>query len=208
VKNDEERDEYEEIALFVSEARAASEVQRCHTFHTHRPYSVGQHSYNAAMLALSLKADGECSMPAADIEQAVMMLLVHDIPEIYTGDVPGNVKWLNPVLAAVLSEAEYAWVERAVPKELHHLFYKFLDADMPEDIAARLSAIHALVKWCDVMELWLFLNEELEVGNRHTRVIACIAACEAWMCDAERSAFCKKTFPLLYPTFAGDSNDR
>lgn len=133
------------------ELRMAGHVKRWHTWPTIRPQTVAQHSHAAAMLLWQVYPDAS--------QEMLMAMLVHDLPEVSTGDVPAHVKWASPEITAVLDAMEQSWLEdNALDFELTPLETSIL-------------------KFCDSFELMLWCIEELKMGNRYMeRVIKVIAA--------------------------------
>ncbi len=123
-------------------------VERLHTIAHVTPYSNGSHSCNAALVALEL-----CEINGLDIYQQfaiIKYMLLHDIAEEYTGDIPSDVKRQNPDLKSVLDDIEAKWEKHNIP-------------DMPElepedkDIA----------KCADLIELGMYCLDELYMGNKN-----------------------------------------
>ena len=77
----------------------AGRVARYHAAPTVAPQSVGLHSYGVAVLCLHLC--GGCA--SAELLQAA---LLHDAPEIVTGDVPYTTKRNSPTIKHELEELE------------------------------------------------------------------------------------------------------
>lgn len=77
----------------------AGRVARYHAAPTVAPQSVGLHSYGVAVLCLHLC--GGCA--SAELLQAA---LLHDAPEIITGDVPYTTKRNSPTIKHELEELE------------------------------------------------------------------------------------------------------
>ena len=80
----------------------AGRVARYHAVPTVAPQSVGLHSYGVAVLCIYL-CDGH---PSAELLQAA---LLHDAPEIITGDVPYTTKRSSPTIKHELEQLE-EWV--------------------------------------------------------------------------------------------------
>jgi 5'-deoxynucleotidase YfbR-like HD superfamily hydrolase len=78
--------------------RASGNVLRYHTAPLSRAQNVAQHCYGVAMIVLELKPDA-----SAELIRAV---LLHDYPELYTGDTPSPSKWRYPELEEALRKAE------------------------------------------------------------------------------------------------------
>ena len=72
--------------------------------------SVAEHSYFVAVLTLKLHDDYEF-----DLEKALKMALVHDIPELHLSDVTHDVKRNFPKLADEVTKAEYVIMRDKYP---------------------------------------------------------------------------------------------
>lgn len=123
----------------------AGMVERFHCTPHHSPYSVAVHSWNMAVLLYSIYP-GE---PSRDLVRAV---LLHDVAERWTGDVPYPMKHGigGKVFNASLSQAE-----RQVREAI----------GMPDRPLAQ-SEYHWL-KGLDVLELLMFCHHEVAMGNTH-----------------------------------------
>lgn len=124
--------------------RKGLKVERLHTIPHLTPYNNGFHSANAALIARDLCVYN-------DIAPATTMyyMLLHDVAEGYTGDLPANVKVDNPEMAAMLDRIEDNWAEIHIPH-------------MPD-----LAPIEKRVaKVSDLAELGMYCLEELILGNK------------------------------------------
>lgn len=135
--------------------RDAAEVKRYHTQRTLRQQTLGAHSFNMLLLV-----DQLAPMARKEVWQAVMH---HDLPELFTGDMPAPIKRLHPELKVIMQEAE----EDLTP------LYRELHLTVGEE---------QLVKFCDTMELTLWCLEEWQMGNRYVK--ACIVNGITWMWEA------------------------
>ncbi len=118
---------------------AGGEVRRYHTAKTMREQRVDSHSWRMAALLTFVWPD--CS---ANLLRAAIM---HDVSEIFTGDVPSPVKWRNQALRAELNR---------------------ISTEAEQDLGIRVPLTEeeaTLVRWADYTEGSLFCLEELESGN-------------------------------------------
>lgn len=71
---------------------ALAEKLKCATRHCTNsqgdPESVAEHSWRAALMAMALKPE----FPGVDIDRVIRMLLIHDLGEAVTGDIPTFLK--------------------------------------------------------------------------------------------------------------------
>lgn len=126
----------------VNPLRDAAKTRRCHIKETIGHQTVGEHSYNVAMLCWHL-CDRE---PSANLLKAAMF---HDLAESVTGDVPAPVKWMAPNI-----RAELLIIEREFEKEFH--------------LEIALSPKEELVlKWADSLELAWYCVDQMRLGNQN-----------------------------------------
>lgn len=123
--------------------RKGLNVERMHTVAHITPYNNGSHSANAALIAIEL-----CYINGMDCYSVIKYMLMHDIAEGYTGDIPANVKVDNPELKKVLDKVEKQWEERNLPH-------------MPD--------LHGdevfIAKAADLIELGMYCIDEIRMGN-------------------------------------------
>jgi len=125
--------------------RAAGAITRYHTVRTLRHQSIAEHSWAVTMLVLMVH-------PTASPE-LLKAALVHDVAEIVTGDIPATAKWKHPQIKNILDDIEAQFNAR-------------YDIDLVLDPFET-----QVLKWCDMMELVLWCQEEMELGNRYATPI-------------------------------------
>lgn len=131
--------------------RRGLNVTRMHTVPHIRHYDNGSHSASAALIALELCKLNEVSEGYQfDI---IKYMLMHDIAEQFVGDVPADVKRIEPTIKEVLDKVEKSWERKNIPSK-------------PESIGIFGSRI---CKCADLIELGMFCVEEINMGNRHVR---------------------------------------
>jgi 5'-deoxynucleotidase len=140
--------------------RDAGSVQRYHTTRTHRRQTIAEHSWGVATLLMMV-----CDNPPARLLGAA---LLHDVPEVITGDVPAPAKWRSKPLTDALAELEAEWMAT--------FKMEFPELDEAE---AR------LLKWADSIELVLWCLEEVEMGNRPMLALAQRGHDHAALCVAK-----------------------
>jgi hypothetical protein len=127
---------------------ASGNVIRCHTLPTIKQQTVGAHTWRAMVILHWLYAPG---YPPPSLTHA---LLVHDVPEVWTGDMPGDVKHADRVLAAAMERMEDSF---------------FLEHGIPNGISAGDQMVVAL---CDRADLVMYALDEVDMGNRTMLQIA------------------------------------
>ncbi len=133
----------------------AGEVKRLHTVPTLRHHSIAEHCYGAILIATELivlnRRPAAVQSLALDYERIVKALMVHDAPEVFTGDVPAPVK----------RAADAAFGD--VLDELERVFYSKWGISMPG-----LNHVEQdIVKSSDTLDLGYRCLMERRMGNRH-----------------------------------------
>ena len=143
------------------DAYRANDVKRWQIVKTIRPQSVAEHSWSVAIIAWRLAEEinknSDCPF-GEEVKRAdvIEWALVHDMPEIFTGDIA------TPVKMYIKENAESTIFDR---------LEKEADQDSSYDIKP-LELVARIVKIADIMEAIAFLNENAvgqhayEVQNR------------------------------------------
>ncbi len=127
------------IAAQFIELYLSGLVKRHHTNPSDAVQTIGHHSWGVAVILEHIYPD--CS------KAALLMALWHDVPERWTGDAPGYVKWQNSDLSAILAR-----IEDGVTKQLG------IDFDLaPEETVA--------IKIADLLELAMFCRYRIAMGD-------------------------------------------
>ena len=138
-------------------------IQRWGLMRNAFPESLAAHSSECAILAHALATIGNkvygCDY---DVGKVVTMALFHDVPEVFTGDMPTPVKYANKSIrgqfAAIEAESTAALINK-LPEELK------------EDYAAIFDAVendekhHKLLKAADRLCAFIKCEEEERFGN-------------------------------------------
>jgi 5'-deoxynucleotidase YfbR-like HD superfamily hydrolase len=121
----------------------SGEVQRFHAAPSVPIQTVGHHAWGVTAIARYIRED-----PSADF---LFACLVHDAPELYTGDIPFTTKRESPLLRAMLGDIEEKYTSQ-------HLF-------APVSLTQTETTI---LKVSDMLEglRWAKLNERLTAGNQ------------------------------------------
>lgn len=136
--------------------RDAGAVQRYHVKRTHRKQTIAEHTFG--MLMLIKQINPLCT------KNVMNAVLHHDLPELFTGDVPAPIKRVHPELGPLMDSIE----EGLTP------LYQDFHITVPEAI---------LLKWADRMELVLWCLEEVRMGNVYCR--ATVARGLGWILAAK-----------------------
>lgn len=130
-----------------------------------RSYNLLEHSYMVtALFCHFAKIEG-----IKYTAKALEAIMHHDVLEVVTGDLPYNIKNLTP-------ETKACWqaIERVTVEAFPELF-EFTD----ESIMRRLtSKQRKLFRVCDLLDLWIFLQEERRLGNTALPIHEIIETCK------------------------------
>ena len=128
--------------------------------------SVAEHSFYVASFVMQLREYYDFNL-----ERALKMALIHDIPESRISDVPHNIKTANPKLSAALEDAEN--------KVLNDMFYPE-GVTLVADFNGTVSPEGKVCALADVLSVVLYANDEIKCGNKVFNYIAikAIARCK------------------------------
>lgn len=136
---------------WIQNSRYGGRVNRVHAVPTITPQSVAEHTFNSILIAHEIcqdvKADRHCEIDEAKVMQYI---LLHDVPEMYTGDIPAYIK--KGGVKSLLEELEDVWRQEVMPD-----YHKNIEMDVVE------LGIASLV---DSLELVMFCIDEFNMGNR------------------------------------------
>lgn len=141
-------------------------IIRYHNTQIDKKQTIAEHQWGVSLIlnTIYFKTDNNTTSPL------LLYALVHDCPEVITGDIPAPFKWDNPGVKAFLQKSEDAWllehhypIEKAFPKEWL-LALKW--ADSLEGLwfttrQARKGDYHALQirdRWVEAISKYPYLN--------------------------------------------------
>lgn len=131
-----------------SSSRMAGDVERWHVWPTLRRQSVAAHSWNVLRIYFEIWGP-----PEPDV---FTWMLIHDCPEIRTGDVPfGGKGYMSKKQRESLADMEHSVVREQLPgreDEVHAAHY------LTEDMRRR-------AKVCDLIDMLEFARIEQAMGN-------------------------------------------
>jgi 5'-deoxynucleotidase YfbR-like HD superfamily hydrolase len=131
---------------WLKTARHGFNVKRCHTHQIIGECTVGHHTAHAMTILIEL-------MAPYDTKDALLMLkvmLVHDIPEYFTGDNPTHAKHASASLKEELDSMELRWSEDNIPAQFRGKISDFGKA---------------ILKAADLLEFMFWAVEQIELGN-------------------------------------------
>jgi len=147
----------------VEVLRDAGRVKRLHTVPTTEIHTLARHVYGSQVIALFLLERN----PSADVGRVLKALLIHDAPEVETGDIPAPTKRRDIAIYDALERMEKQFYEG-------------------HKLNVRLTALEAdLVKACDILDLGLAIKEEFIQGNTHHRLYLVRSNVLAYLSDFE-----------------------
>jgi len=129
--------------------RAAARVERFHVTPTLHCQTVGEHSFGVMTILFEV-----AEKPSFEL---IIAALVHDAPEVLTGDIPAPTMWEHPVLKEAMGHVEHMTMLKF---NLDHIAAKLTDKE------------RNLLRFADSMECVLFAIEEATDGNRKMATVA------------------------------------
>ena len=119
--------------------------------------NVAEHSFYVVATVLKI-----CIMYNIDEEtklKALEFATVHDLGEIFLGDVPYDTKVDNPALSQILEVAEVKALEKNLP-EYTKYYEQFLKEEKEQTVA------YLITKLADTVSVLQYSNRELALGNK------------------------------------------
>jgi 5'-deoxynucleotidase len=145
-------------------------IQRWVLMRSAIPESVGEHSFQVALLTHALGTiANEVFGKDVEVGRAVIHALFHDAEEVVTGDIPSPVKHHNAGMLRSVREIEALASEELlamVPDALRNAYRPLIDQREREPEVMR------WVKAADALDAYLKCAMELAVGNREFAVAA------------------------------------
>lgn len=142
-----------------------------------RQETLSEHTLDVCFITHALVSINHASFDGkANLEKALLLALYHDVPEIFTGDLPTPVKYYSPALKAAYDEIEQAASSRLLahlPESMQGDYAPFFSG---EDCYEK-----QLVKAADKLSALCKCITELCSGNREfsQAKASCQAAAEA-----------------------------
>jgi Predicted hydrolases of HD superfamily len=123
--------------------------------------NLSEHSAEVAMITHALAVIGNTMFGKSyDVGQAVTAALFHDVPEVYTGDLPTPVKYFNENMRENYKVIENNAIEKLLNKLPEEMRCAYNDIFYPDD-----SEIIKLVKISDKLCAYIKCVEEEKSGN-------------------------------------------
>lgn len=138
-------------------------IQRWGLMRNAYPESLAAHSSECAILSHALATIGNKVFGRDyDVGRVVTMALFHDVPEVFTGDMPTPVKYANPNIRAQFASIEAESTKNLVnklPNELRDEYEGIFDAVESD------KKHHDLLKAADRLCAYIKCLEEERFGN-------------------------------------------
>nr|DAO22886.1 MAG TPA: putative hydrolase [Caudoviricetes sp.] len=115
--------------------------------------NLAEHSYSTALYIFDIAK--EFKIDDAIRNEAIAMAVIHDIGEIFTSDLPHDVKYENPELKVLCDKLEKKYINRCY--SIRNLWYKL---ETNGDTVQKL-----IVKVADSMSVEAYAKRELDLGN-------------------------------------------
>lgn len=135
----------------IKDIYRSGHVKRWHIVNTHRQQTLAEHHYLVTMILFDIAPKIGLPLASDEGRVAVMWSLIHDLPEIFTGDMPTPMKMY---LRGHMALNAYEGAEAGIDEN-----YNLTKA------MAKASLAYDLVKLCDIMEGILFLEAEAVDGS-------------------------------------------
>ncbi len=153
-----------QISQFILNRRLA-QIKRYHATPLHQNETVAEHSFYVAMIARSLCGLLEESGTKVNTLEVVDKALIHDIEEMFSGDIIQPFKHANPRLKKLIGELNTKFVEKAfegLPKQMaahfKNLWAEYHEGRELED---------KIVKVADILSLIAYCLEQIKLGNTY-----------------------------------------
>lgn len=131
-----------------------------------KPENLAEHSYYVA--ANVMKFGAALNLPEEQINKAVRIALAHDTGEVFTGDIPHNLKIYSSDIKRISEELEVKLIGENFPyfKKDFEDFYNNID-----------PIVTKLVELADVADVIMYINREETLGNRDEDILQIRAEC-------------------------------
>lgn len=149
--------------IVSGESRRMCRVTRYNSAAIHRTENVAEHSWYISWICLRLFhliKDVHHDKYKIDLGTLLSKSLLHDLPEMLTGDIPRPFKHFNSDIRNAIDRAETEIFtkycnDNDIPKEVHH-----------STLSAKEGLDGEVVKLADVLCVIGYVAEEIQMGNR------------------------------------------
>lgn len=152
-----------EISSFFALVFRQKYIQRWGLMRNALPESLAQHSSECAVITHALAVIGNKLFGKSyDVGRAVTLALYHDVPEVFTGDMPTPIKYANPVIRSEFGVIEEQSAKSLVDKLPEEIRGEFVSLFFEQESDAEL---HKLVKGADKLCAYIKCAEEEKFNN-------------------------------------------
>lgn len=152
-------------ARLILQYRRLNYIRRCNNFPTLRNESVAEHSYQVTLMAVAIATEytsNSSNELGIDPQCVGMLALCHDLEESFTSDIPWNVKHLDDDTHSAICSAT-----RSIEDE-NYLYSGILGSTYRQLCDSSKDGPNgAVVDIADMLELSLYLRDEVESGNKY-----------------------------------------
>ncbi len=143
-----------QIIRFLSTVEATKSTLRHNWTRTGRQESVAEHSWRVTLLAIVVY---QMVQPKINFVKMLKMLVIHDIPEIIEGDIPGFLPANKTKYSKELQHAKHIFkiLPSPLKEEFINLFKEFEEGETPE------------ARWAQVMDKIESQLQHLDSGYRY-----------------------------------------
>lgn len=156
-------EEMKKLSSFYALVFRQKHIMRWGLMRNAYPESLAAHSSECAILAHALATIGnKLYGKDYDVGKVVTMALFHDVPEVFTGDMPTPVKYANPSIRGqfkAIEEESTAALVAKLPSELRDEYALIFDAVENDE------KHHKLLKAADRLCAFIKCQEEQRFGN-------------------------------------------
>ena len=131
-----------------------------------KPENLAEHSYYVATNVV--KFGSILGLSEERINKAVRIALAHDTGEVFTGDIPHNLKVYSPDIKKISEKLEVKLIGENFPyfKKDFEDFYNNVD-----------PVVTKLVELADVVDVIMYINREETLGNKDEDILQIRAEC-------------------------------
>lgn len=155
---------------FISNIRKMNNIDRLSLVMKHRKYSITEHCFHTAMLFQKFCIEMNVEYTLNDLN----LILLHDILETKTSDLPYIVKNFNEKTRAAWDMIEKEIVNYCCLQENHTSLFYYYDETICRILG---EEKYRIFKLCDLLELFEFIDEEISLGNKTKDIIEIYGRC-------------------------------
>lgn len=131
-----------------------------------KPENLAEHSFYVAFKVLELGS--HFNIPEDKIIKALRIALCHDIGEIYTGDLPHNLKMYSPKIKEISEQLEVELISKN---------FEFFSNDFKDFADRKDEIVCTLVDLADCADVLMFIDREELLGNKHEDIMQIRTEC-------------------------------